>query len=104
MDEVGAAPNGILGVTLPSYYCPNSSFSYRLIGDADMILNAVPSAGFSWASGCAQLSESCQSIRGTMSHEMGHFLGLGHPFALGQALMSAQAGFLIEYPLFDDQQ
>ncbi|MEI6790336.1 MAG: hypothetical protein WCK42_04045 [Myxococcaceae bacterium] len=105
MDKVGAAPNGILGVTLPSYKCPQeAAANYRVIDDADMILNNVPSAGFTWSQSCSMLTEKCQSIRGTMTHEMGHFLGLGHPFASGQAIMSAQASFLIDYPLFDDQQ
>ncbi|MEI6805992.1 MAG: hypothetical protein WCK49_05735 [Myxococcaceae bacterium] len=104
MTKVGAAPNGILGVTLPPYACPTSTVNYRQIDDADMILNAVPSAGFIWEAGCPQLSDSCQSAKGTVAHESGHFLGLGHPCAACQELMSAQAEFLIEYPLFDDQQ
>lgn len=102
--KVGAAPNGVLGVTLPPYACPTSTVPYRRIDDADMILNAVPKAGFVWAPGCPQLSDDCQSARATVAHESGHFLGLGHPCASCQELMSAQAEFLIEYPLFDDQQ
>lgn len=104
MEKVGAAPNGILGVTLPPYTCPQKTGENRVLGDADMILNAVPAAGFAWEANCPKLSKDCQSIRGTMTHEMGHFLGLGHPFSSGQALMSARSTYLIEYPLFDDQQ
>lgn len=104
MQQVGAGPEGILGVTLPQYACPTSTVLYRQIDDADMILNAVPSAGFTWAPGCAKLSADCQSARATVAHESGHFLGLGHPCASCQELMSAQAEYLIEYPLFDDQQ
>ena len=102
-DQVGAAPNGILGVTLPPYVCPSKTVGYRTIGDADMILNAVPSAGFPWALSCPGLSDTCQSVRATLQHESGHFLGLGHPCVDCQAMMSATVAFLIEYPLFDDQ-
>ena len=104
MDRVGAAADGILGVTLPPYYCPNSQVSYRVIDDADMILNGVPSSGFKWAKTCSKLSDNCQSMFATVAHESGHALGLGHPCTDCALLMSAQAAYLIEHPLFDDQE
>jgi hypothetical protein len=104
MENVGAAPDGILGVTLPPYMCPTTAVSYRRIDDADLIMNAVPSTGFNWEPGCANMSTDCQSARATLAHESGHFLGLGHPCASCQQLMSATAEYLVEYPLFDDQQ
>lgn len=103
MENVGAGPSGILGVTLPLYECPGNGVNYRAIHDADMILNGLAEAGFPWELGCLLLSDSCQSIRGTVQHESGHFLGLGHPCVSCESVMSAQAAYLVEDPLFDDQ-
>ncbi|MES2503796.1 MAG: matrixin family metalloprotease [Myxococcota bacterium] len=105
MEYVGAAPDGILGVTLPPYACQTSSAKFRVIQDADLILNGTPTAGFKWQPECSRLSNSCQSIRSTLTHELGHFLGLGHPCVdSSSAIMCATAAYLVQYPLFDDQQ
>lgn len=91
--KVGAGVNGALGVTLPRYsFCGQPAE----MEDADLALNG---AGFCWD------RNGCNNIQSTLVHEMGHAFGLGHPCTLCDwAVMSAQAGYDPEYPLFDDQE
>lgn len=112
---IGAGYKGVLGVTLPPYLCPTSTVPYRAIEDGDMILNAVPGADptvpsvnptsvFPWKETCSSITDNtCQSIKATIAHESGHFLGLGHPNVCGSQLMAAKAQYLVESPQADDQ-
>jgi hypothetical protein len=100
--KVGGGENGALGVTVSPYNCPNSARKSREIYDADLIMNAVGS--FKWSPTCKNWGD-CDSIRSTLTHELGHFIGLGHPCtSCSWSIMSAQASFNTEYPVFDDQQ
>ncbi len=99
--KVGSGDMGTLAVTLSPYTCPTSLRSYREIYDGDIMLNG--SEDFSWKASCQ--GRGCQSIRSTLTHELGHMAGLGHPCTLcSTSIMTAKAGSNIEYPMFDDQQ
>lgn len=100
--KVGGGENGALGVTVSPYNCPNSARKGREIYDADLIMNGI--GAFKWSPSCKNWGD-CDSIRSTLTHELGHFIGLGHPCAsCSWSIMSAQASFNVEYPVFDDQQ
>ncbi len=100
--KVGGGGNGVLGVTVAPYNCPTSSKPSREIYDADLILNGT--GQFKWAPTCAEWGD-CVSIQSTLTHELGHFVGLGHPCpSCDWSIMSAQAGFNVQYPEFDDMQ
>ncbi len=80
-NKVGGGINSALGVTITqNSRCFSSG---RDIFDADVVLNG---AGFNWG-------PSDTSSLSTMSHEMGHGLGLGHPCAICDQLMSATSTF-----------
>lgn len=80
-NKVGGGINSALGVTITqNERCFSSG---RAIFDADVVMNG---AGFNWG-------PSDTSSLSTLSHEMGHGLGLGHPCALCDQLMSATSSF-----------
>lgn len=98
--KVGGGERGALGVTIAPYNCPSKKGGMREIFDADLVMNAV--TAFAWSEMCAP-GEKCISIAGTLIHELGHFIGLGHPCVnCSWSLMSAQAAFNTPGPLPDD--
>lgn len=99
--KIGSGEHGALGVTTSPYFCPRST-SAREIYDADLVMNGV--GNFRWAEDCDG-SEACNSILSTLTHELGHFVGLGHPCQMcSWSIMSAQSAFHIKKPVFDDQE
>jgi hypothetical protein len=99
--KVGAGEKGTLGATLSPYFCPTNLRVHREMYDGDLMMNG--SESFHWKASCQE--RDCQSIRSTLTHELGHLAGLGHPCTLcSNSIMTAKAGFHIEYPMFDDQQ
>ncbi|MBL4818761.1 MAG: matrixin family metalloprotease [Deltaproteobacteria bacterium] len=102
LELVGVAPNGVLGVTLPPYLCPSGSTEFREIVDADLIMNGTPEGDFAWKLDCNSLLPNCQSMKATVTHELGHFLGLGHDCVGCSDLMAAVASFLVTDPQQDD--
>lgn len=99
--KVGSGENGTLGVTMSPYHCPYPGRSNREIYDADLIMNGVKN--FQWQLEC-QGESKCEPIGATLVHELGHFIGLGHPCVdCGWSVMSAQASSNIEKPTADDQ-
>lgn len=96
--KVGGGVNGALGVTLPLFGCGSPG----QIFDADLAMNGV---GFDWVASSADCQAGfCNSARSTLLHELGHFIGLGHPCSLcSWSVMSAQSGYDPEYPLGVDQ-
>ncbi len=100
--KVGGGERGALGVTVAPYDCPTQNHAAREIYDADLIMNGV--TAFPWGITCSS-AERCISVLGTLTHELGHFVGLGHPCTnCSWSLMSAQAGFNTEVPIFDDME
>jgi hypothetical protein len=80
-NKVGGGVNSALGVTITqNTRCFSSG---RDIFDADVVMNG---AGFNWGPGDT-------SSLSTLSHEMGHGIGLGHPCAICDQLMSATSTF-----------
>jgi hypothetical protein len=101
--QIGGGEHSALGVTVAPYACPTFNNPTREIVDADLVMNGV--GGFKWALECEQEGDDCQSIRGTLTHELGHFVGIDHPCPqCAWSLMSAMAGLNVQDPLFDDQQ
>lgn len=80
-NKVGGGVNDALGVTITqNERCFNGTGSdegSRAIFDADIVMNGV---GFDW---------SFNSSLSTLTHEMGHAIGLGHPCINCGELMSA---------------
>jgi hypothetical protein len=101
--KVGSGENGTLGVTVSPYQCASGGRSSREIYDADLIMNGA--GKFKWSLSCKDAEGDCESVRSTLTHELGHFIGLGHPCTLcSTSIMSAQAGYDLEYPVLDDFQ
>ncbi len=99
--NVGSGEKGTLAVTLSPYLCPNSIHPYRETIDGDVMLNGTED--FPWQASCKD--RNCQSILSTLTHELGHMAGLGHPCVLcSNSIMTSKAGFNTEYPMFDDQE
>ena len=97
--KVGGGINGALGVTVPQYGCGSPGQIY----DSDLVMNGV---GFTnWSATSATCNSGyCNSARSTVLHELGHFIGLGHPCTLcSWSAMSAQSGYDPEFPLGVDQ-
>jgi hypothetical protein len=104
--QVGGGADSTLGVTLAPYNCGSPRRDGIL--DADLVMNGTGS--FNW---------DATSVVSTMTHEMGHAIGLGHPCVdcsvsaervggvlVGPAVMSATGGGPGEsdVPLFDDEE
>lgn len=99
--KVGSGENGTLGVTVTPYMCPSSGKASREIYDADLIMNGA--GKFKWRIDCTGESK-CESIKSTLVHELGHFVGLGHPCTdCDWSIMSAAGGNELFRPLKDDQ-
>lgn len=99
--KVGAGEHGALGVTTSPYFCPRSTAA-REIYDADLVMNGV--GDFHWRETCDG-STACNSVVSTLTHELGHFVGLGHPCKVcSWSIMSAKAAFHVKKPVFDDQE
>lgn len=97
---VGAGEFGTLGATLPRYIC-DASRQHRTIFDADLVLNGMPH--INWQVDCHH--DNCISPLTTLTHELGHFIGLDHPcLTCSSSIMSARAGFDLKAPVFDDMQ
>lgn len=92
--KVGNGVNGALGVTITPRVC----FNPVQIVDADLVMNGA--GNFNWvdfADNCG--GGWCSSATSTLLHELGHFVGLGHPCqACGWTVMSAQSAVEIESP------
>ena len=94
-NEVNGSPNSILGVTLAPYNCSGSR-GRGGIADADIVMNGT--GVFNWDQ---------NSVVSTLTHEVGHAIGFGHPCTdcSNVAIMSATSGFNeSDTPLFDDQE
>ncbi|MDA0712972.1 MAG: hypothetical protein O2897_03185 [bacterium] len=102
--KIGSGINDTLGVTLSPYTCASAVFGTREIFDADLVMNGA-SKDFRWRESCSSPT-NCDSIRSTLTHELGHVLGLGHTIIAisSKSIMSAKSGYQIEFPLFDDQE
>lgn len=97
--KVGGGINGALGVTIPQYGCGNPG----QIFDSDLVMNGVGFTNWS-ATGASCGSGWCNSARSTVLHELGHFIGMGHPCTVcSWSAMSAQSGYDPEYPMAVDQ-
>ena len=95
-EQVGSGINSILGVTLAPYGCGGNSGVRGGLFDTDIIMNGTGT--FNW---------NDNSVVSTMTHEVGHAIGFGHPCTdcSNVTLMSATGGFDdSDVPLFDDQQ
>ncbi len=95
-NQVRSSPNSILGVTLAPYNCGGGGGRRGGILDADIVMNGT--GVFNWDQ---------NSVVSTMTHEVGHAIGFGHPCTdcSNVALMSATSGFNeSDTPLFDDQE
>ncbi|MCP4500108.1 MAG: MYXO-CTERM sorting domain-containing protein [Deltaproteobacteria bacterium] len=94
-NKVGFGANGALGVTVTPYYCSGSG---RPISDSDLIMNGA--GGFEWADFASNCNGGwCNSAVSTLLHELGHFVGLGHPCtACSWSLMSATSAYETEVP------
>jgi MYXO-CTERM domain-containing protein len=94
-DQVGDSGYSTLGVTLAPYNC--GSPRREGILDADLVMNGTGS--FNWDQ---------TSVVSTMTHEMGHAIGLGHPCVdcVYDSIMSATGGGPddSEVPLYDDEE
>jgi hypothetical protein len=102
MEKVGQGINSVLGVTSSRYFFCEP----RIIEDADLVMNGVPAADISWVPTLDDCGEFdwCESVYSTMLHELGHFLGLGHPCSTSDcidwSIMAAQSWghiFSVEY-------
>lgn len=94
---VGTGEFGTLGATLPRYTCGGGA--PRVIFDADLVLNGLPH--INWQMDCHD--DDCVSVQTTLVHELGHFFGLDHPCLFcGTSIMSARAGYDLDFPVFDD--
>lgn len=101
--EVGGGEYNTLGLTLLPYSCPDHQSAFRVIYDGDLVLNGTKN--FKWQSSCAIIDKNCSSIRNTLTHELGHIAGLGHPCLQGESsIMCALAKSNIEKPLRDDHE
>ncbi len=92
--QVGGGINSILGVTLAPYSCGRAGSRRGGIEDADIVMNGV---GFDWDE---------NSVVSTLTHEMGHAIGFGHPCVdcSNLSIMSATSGFNdSDTPLLDDE-
>jgi len=97
---IGAGENGTLGVTSAPYECQGYARPSRQILDADLALNAT--SDIPWATKCTG-SDICYEIISTLTHEVGHMLGLGHPCTdCTWSVMTAKGGANIPKPLSDD--
>jgi hypothetical protein len=98
-EQVGSGIDGILGVTLAldGRQCDDGDGRRSGFIDSDIAMNGT---GFvaNW---------NVTSVRSTLTHEMGHAIGIGHPCVdcSEQTLMSAISGVVeSDVPLFPDQQ
>jgi MYXO-CTERM domain-containing protein len=81
--KVGSGVFGALGVTTARYDIFFGPCGDRDIYDADLVMNGVSAANFNWsatANDCPGF-EYCSNAQGTLLHELGHFVGMGHPCA-----------------------
>jgi hypothetical protein len=99
IDQVGSGIDGILGVTLAldDNFCDDGTGRRSGFIDADIAMNGT---GFvaNW---------DVTSVRSTLTHEMGHAIGIGHPCidCSDVSIMSAISGIVeSDVPLFPDQQ
>jgi hypothetical protein len=100
-EKVGSGENGTLGVTVSPYQCPAEGRASREIYDADLIMNGVSKV--KWKVDCKEEGR-CESIRATLIHELGHFIGIGHPCTdCDWSIMSAASGNAVDRLLQDDQ-
>lgn len=101
--KIGSGVNETLGVTVAPYTCASTSGRSREIFDADLVMNGA-STDFRWRPSCSS-HYNCDSVISTVTHEFGHFIGLGHPTGSfrSDTIMSAKSGYQVERPLFDDQ-
>ena len=94
-NQVQSSPNSILGVTLAPYSCSGAR-GRGGIQDADIVMNGT--GVFNWNE---------NSVVSTMTHEVGHAIGFGHPCVdcSNVSIMSATSGFNdSDTPLLDDQE
>lgn len=99
-EQVGAGAFGALGVTTPKYRCPDEYNQNRVIYDADLVLNGL--YYINWALECSP-NEDCVSIEATLTHELGHVIGLDHPCVeCSTSIMSARSGNGLTKPAKDD--
>ncbi len=100
-EKVGSGENGTLGVTVAPYQCPSLGRASREIYDADLIMNGT--GRFRWRSDC-QNQRNCEPINVTLIHELGHFIGIGHPCTdCDWSIMAAAGGNHMDAPLKDDR-
>lgn len=99
-EQVGAGAFGTLGATMPRYRCPDENNPNRVIFDADLILNGLNY--INWSLECLP-DEDCVSVIATLTHELGHIVGLDHPCVeCTNSIMSARSGNGLTAPAKDD--